>query len=408
MDAELKGFGVVVSQPVNSVHPNYTFFVQRMINARTVRVKIGRLGEISADEARKRAQIIIADMLKGVNPNEEKVRKRTRGVTLSEAASGYRNKPSRRSRTQKSDRTIVNHDHYFSVLGAWSSRPLSEITRSDVLAMHKMLTRTRGQVAANNSMRWFRSVYNSAMLIHESLPQNPCVVLSEYWNRERRKRSPIPWEQLPEWGRWVNGELRDRNPVRADLQLFLLFSGLRRTDACTIEVREVSVPLRKVFRPRPKGGEDRAYDMPMSNVLLDILTRRIRDNNQIFNADCRWVFPAFDKGGRIGFIREPKEEGRPSPHRLRDTYATAAHEAGVARLDQKILMNHVLSDGGDVTEGYQRPSWNHIVLQQERISAFLGRMLGDTKDLLVGANWPVQLSPEADALERLTPRLERL
>jgi hypothetical protein len=89
-----------------------------------------------------------------------------------------------------------------------------------------------------------------------------------------------------------------------------------------------------------------------------------------------WLFPSFARNGTVTHVVSPTEEGRPSPHRLRDTYATAAHEAEIPRLDQKILMNHKLPKGGDVTEGYQRPSWDHLVQQQERIAQFLVRKVG--------------------------------
>ncbi len=61
----------------------------------------------------------------------------------------------------------------------------------------------------------------------------------------------------------------------------------------------------------------------------------------------------------------------PSPHRLRDTYLTAAHEAGLSPWDIKILVNHTLPDSGDVTAGYLRPSLEHLRGCQERVAAFL-------------------------------------
>jgi len=196
-------------------------------------------------------------------------------------------------------------------------------------------------------------------------------VLTDYWNKEQRKRSPIAWDILPAWMLWANGDLRTRNPVRADLLLFILFSGLRREDASTIKQSEVSFDLSKILRPKPKGGEDRAYDMPLSDFLEGIIQRRITDNPILYGQSCDWVFPAFDRDGRVGHVSEPKEKGRPSPHRLRDTYATAAHEAHVPTLDQKILMNHMLPEGGDVTEGYKRPSWDYLVGEQQRITDYL-------------------------------------
>ena len=42
----------------------------------------------------------------------------------------------------------------------------------------------------------------------------------------------------------------------------------------------------------------------------------------------------------------------------------------MAPLDIKVLMNHMLPEG-DVTEGYMRPTMEHMLAQQERISFFI-------------------------------------
>lgn len=68
-------------------------------------------------------------------------------------------------------------------------------------------------------------------------------------------------------------------------------------------------------------------------------------------------------GKRVGHLR--------SRHRLRDTFATAAHAARIHPLDLKVLMNHRLPAGDDVTEGYIRPSVDHLRGCAEQIAAFL-------------------------------------
>jgi len=369
-DSEFRGFGVVVTRNDRTGIPTKTFFVQREVRGRARRVKIGRLGDLNAEQARKRAQEIVSDMLKGIDPNAEKRRARSRGVTLSEAADDYKQKPAKRTRSEKSSLTIGNHDRFLKALADWKARPLTEITRGDVMARHKKLTGSIGPVGANNVMRWFRAVYNAAMIVHETLPPNPCIVLGDRWNKEVRKRAPMAWDRLTDWSLWIDGALRDRNPVRADLFLFILFTGLRSTDAATIRWQDVNLTERKLHRPTPKGGADRAFDVPLSKFLIGILGRRKEENPVAYGKNCPWVFPAFDRHGRVSHVSELKEAGQPSPHRLRDTFATAAHEAGVASLDIKVLMNHVLPQG-DVTEGYMRPAMEHLLAQQERISSFL-------------------------------------
>lgn len=369
-DSEVKGFGVVVTRNDRSGDHTRTFFIQREVNGRPRRVTIGRFGDLNADDARKRAQEIVAKMLRGIDPNAEKRRNKARGVNLEAAAEDYKDKPTKRGRSAKSDLTKRNHDYFLSVLSDWKRRPLAEITRQDVLARHKKLTETNGPIAANNVLRWLRAVYNAAMIVHEDLPPNPCIVLGDRWNRETRRRAPVTWERLGDWSLWVDGELRIRNPIRADLLQFILFTGLRSTDAATVRWDEIKLDKRTLHRPFPKGGEDRAFDIPLSSFLVELLGRRKQENPVLFGKRCPWVFPTLDRHGRVSHVAELKEAGQPSPHRLRDTFATAAHEAGVSLFDIKILMNHALPIS-DVTEGYMRPTMEHLAKQQEKISRFI-------------------------------------
>ena len=213
--------------------------------------------------------------------------------------------------------------------------------------------------------------YGSRGRVGLAVPQaNPTVAVT--FNRVRRRREPIPWSELAAWSRTVE---RLRNPVRRDLQRFLLFTGLRSLDARTVRWEHVDLAAGTVHRPRPKGGEERAFTVPVARVVVELLERRRRENGE----DAGWVFPTRDSSGRVTHVVEAKQQrtvaGRkvphlPSPHRLRDTFATAAHEAGVHPLDLKVLMNHALP-GGDVTLGYVRPSVEHLRGAVERVAGFL-------------------------------------
>ena len=62
----------------------------------------------------------------------------------------------------------------------------------------------------------------------------------------------------------------------------------------------------------------------------------------------------------------------PSPHRLRDTFVAACVESGVGWVEIKALVNHSLpSNPDDVTEGYYRPSVEHLRAGIEKVTAFL-------------------------------------
>jgi integrase len=273
-------------------------------------------------------------------------------------------------------------------LGDWLKRPLVSLRRHEVATRHEALTDQSGPYVANRVMQQLRAVYNTAARRFESLPAtNP--VLAVTFNRLRRRREPIPWGELPAWRAAVAAL---SNPVRRDLQLFLLFTGLRSLDARTVRWEHVDLEAGTLHRPCPKGGLDRAFTVPVSAPVRELLAGRRVASAEL--ADCEggegrdgraggdggWVFPARDRAGRVTHVVEPKEQrqvaGRkrrhlPSPHRLRDTFASAAHEARVHPLDLKVLMNHALPAADDVTEGYIRPSLEHLRGAVEAIGAFL-------------------------------------
>ncbi len=85
-----------------------------------------------------------------------------------------------------------------------------------------------------------------------------------------------------------------------------------------------------------------------------------------------WAFPTRDRDGRVVPVQEPKVKGLPSPHRLRDTFVAACVQSGVGMVEIKTLVNHSLpSNPDDVTEGYYRPSVEHLRGCVERATVFL-------------------------------------
>lgn len=372
-DTEIKGFGVKVTPH------RKTFILQKDINGRSKRVTIGRFGEWTADDARKHARELAVQMAKGIDPNEEKRAKRELGTTFEEAIEMHLAAMRAKRCAQRSMDVILEDSSRY--LSDWLNRPLASISRNECATRHERITEDSGPYAANRALQQFRAVYNTANRRMEGLPPNPIIGVT--FNKTKRRREPVPWAELPAWKERVDGI---QNPIRRDLQLFILFTGLRSTDARTVRWEHIDFKAGTVHRPNPKGGEDHAFTVPLASYVLDLLKARRAENKLIYPNDGGWVFPSQNIKGEVTYVAQGKEqrynaEGKkvgylPSPHRLRDTFASAAHEARLHPLDLKVLMNHRLASSDDVTEGYIRPSVEHLRDCAERVAAFLRKKMG--------------------------------
>jgi hypothetical protein len=76
------------------------------------------------------------------------------------------------------------------------------------------------------------------------------------------------------------------------------------------------------------------------------------------------VFPTAD-----GHVVETRCPGVPIVHRLRDSFATTAHAAGIDWMSPKVLVNHSLpGESGNVTAGYVRPGLETLRAAAQRIA----------------------------------------
>ncbi|MBT7942618.1 MAG: tyrosine-type recombinase/integrase, partial [Alphaproteobacteria bacterium] len=350
-DTLLTGFGVLVGAK------SKTYVAQRDVAGRTIRVTIGRHGVFAAERARKEAQQLIARMAAGEDPNQTKREAASRSITLRQALEAYeqtlRNK-NRSVRTIEGYRLSIER-----YLKNWLDKPLADIDRSTVRKRHQMIGK-KGKYAANATMRAFRAVWNRAMKEHEELPICPTVNVD--WFEEKPRKAAVPTFELR--------HLHDRimampNEIRRDYILFVLFTGMRRQAVATMRWEDVDLDAAMVHVPRPKGGERRAFDLPLSSHLVKLLAR-CKKNGAHF--ESQWVFPSETSGS--GHIAEPKEDGLPNPHAMRHTYVTAATNAGVNPYHVKLLTNHALPKS-DITGGYISSEGDDLRNSQERVTAYL-------------------------------------
>jgi integrase len=356
MDTELKGFGVCVGKQ------SKTYFAQRGIGSgRTVRVTIGRHGVFTVETARKEAQQILAKLARGVNPVEEKRAARAKGITLGEAWTLYQDTLKSKGSSPK---TLQGYEQAMTYLSPWQAKPLAKINREDCRIRHKAIadevrsgkragkyhrnrkrTEVTGHDTANRVMRVLRAVWNRARKQHPELPECPTVNVDFF--KTEKPRTAIPADALP---RWYEAVLVDRNTVRRDYLLTALLTGLRRNDVATMREADVDLDNAVLFVPVPKGGKAKAFSLPLSDYLVELLKRRKAENKKLF-PKSPWMFPAFSVAGHIKEPRIDVPGLHWTPHDLRRTFITVAESLDVSSFAIKSLVNHS-QPKEDVTGGY--------------------------------------------------------
>jgi integrase len=360
-DSECRGFFVL------SHRTSKSYYVQHDIAGRSVMVNLGRTDTMLVKEARKLAMATIVQMKNGINPNDDKKQRTLQAIVDAETdAFTFRDALNLHLYERKRERSAKTIHNYLNVaethLADLMNKPLVWIGANQHLieALHNRVTRRgwdrtrkagRGRrttcgpapYAANGAVRLFRAVYRFARV------KKPRLNLPEFrpveLNPEHPRDSALTLEQLPVWYEAV---MALPNPIRRDFNLFTLFTGNR--SAATGEMRWEHVDLTgavngvpSVYVPTPKGGASKAFYIPLSDFLVDLLTaRRECQATQAAFPASEWVFPAIDSA--TGHIEEPTEKRhaflkRFSPHSLRHSFATFAQFAGVNLTDISFLMN---------------------------------------------------------------------
>lgn len=356
-DTELRGFYLIVSPNKRS------FYVQSLVNGKQVRVKIGDYPAMDAKQSRDIARQTLVSMRAGINPAEHKRKAKQKTVTLREVLNFHLSAKQLSSRTAQS-----YHYNCNEYLADWLDCPLAElgVNRIAVRERHVLLSNKHGLATADGVMRVFRALYNRALREFPELPSNPASNIDFHGIRHRKVN--VSGIDFKAWGKAV---LMLENPIRRDLHLFMLLTGMRRSATCEVCIEHLNEQSDTLYIPKPKGGAARAFDLPLSNALQDLIKHRINNNKQRYR-DTLWLFPGNSAAGHVTEIYQ-QELNNLTGHALRHLYATLALEAGVPIAELKFLLNHAI---GNVTMGYLHPSVDYLRTLQEKATIKILDTLG--------------------------------
>lgn len=302
---------------------------------------IGRFPVISADTARQTALGFALEWGRGAGKKIQ-----VGAPTLTSALDTYLARPKLRSEACK----LSVRQQFDLHLKDWQRLPLDEITKSMVVERHRSLVKTPS--AANHLLKTFRTVWNHARRVY-NLPEAPTMAIE--WYVERPNGTVI--EDLAVWRDEVDGFF---NPIHKVFYELILFTGLRKTEALSLEWKNVHED--RIHIPMTKNGRD--FDLPILQLLHEILAP-MRGLSQ------KWVFPS--SKSVAGYVNQPQKLSW-SPHAHRRTFATVAMEAGILEEVVGRLLNHTpLSITG---QRYTKPSLDALRPAMEVVCGELSSRIG--------------------------------
>jgi integrase len=152
------------------------------------------------------------------------------------------------------------------------------------------------------------------------------------------------------------------NPVRRDLQLVALFTGIRSDGVRNLRWADVDFGAELIQVARAQG--DRPYSLPMVKTVRKLLERRKADNAR---SELR------DEDG------EPvRVNTLPGIHVSRRTFNSVAAEIGIDLEAREALMNHS-GRGVNVKHDVQTERLDHLRASAERIERALWERIKGTR-----------------------------
>jgi integrase len=230
-DESLKGFALrITSNGVKS------FVVEKSINNKVRRITLGKYNAaLPVEKARKKAQILLGQIADSADPIAEKLAVIMQQTTLDEVMHDYL-----KARKSLKPSTLYGYHHVLNKgFSDWKDRPIIAITKNIVEERHIKLGNEKGMAYANLAMRFLRALFNFAIGKYEDaqgrslIADNPVKRLSQTraWYRVERRQTFIKSHELKNWYKGV--QQLENNTFR-DYLLLIIFTGLRRQEACRL------------------------------------------------------------------------------------------------------------------------------------------------------------------------------
>ena len=285
-DSELKGFGVRVYPSGAKV-----YVVQSRGPDGPTRVTVGRHGVITAQQARRRAALILTRIKAGEAPSAVNASRAELGPTVAELAERYLREHVAvhcKQSTARAYRYTVGK----YILPAVGSLPIGGLDRRHVSSLHYKLRRTPS--VANEAIATLSRMLNRAET-WGLFPagRNPCRHVVKY--RQRKRERFLTEEEFRRLGQTLTAlEAEGRVPVHAAGALrLLMLTGCRYNEIVTLRWEDVHLDVNEIRLRDSKSGP---RVVPLSPAAVRVLADLPRAPGN------PWVIAGSKPGSRLPHI----------------------------------------------------------------------------------------------------------
>jgi integrase len=298
-------------------------------------VKLGRLGDVTVDQARRRAEQLKASVSLGADPLAELDRKRA--VPIFESFARERYLP----HVQERLRSAGNIEAYLRkrILPALGRKALDEIGQDDVASLRRaLIDEGLSPSSVNRHLATLRSMFNLALRWQLFEGRNPAA--SPGMLRERQRDVYLDAGQTQALMRALDA---DRCPDSAAALALLAVTGARKNEVLRATWDLVDLGRGVLTVPRSKSGRPR--HIPLSPYAAAILERQLLRRA----VDNPFVFPSRVHAGRClenlrgGWARAKRLAGLPKDlriHDLRHSFASALANSGIPLNEIGTVLGH--------------------------------------------------------------------
>lgn len=339
-DTELKGLGLRVGKDTKTFYVKVDVPDSGTGKYKSVKGKLGRYGEITPDEARKKAPAIMAKLRAGKTVDDAPI------PTLRRLYQKYIEVKNLKPNTVAAYKIYFENEKG-AKFSSWMDIPAPELIqmlRPDVvIARYQDVLSLSGKGAASNSFKMLQAIINYGMILFpQYISRNPVKVITdaELWPEIKTRTTFINPEQF----KVFHDALLSFPAIHRDCYLFALYQGLRPDEAHSLRWEDVDLE-KKLFDLTWKDSETKHRGaLPLSRQTAEILRRRhnVRQEGSIY------VFPSGSGRSSSGHVMLRADKLRAktgldiTPHSLRRTFIQIGEKrVKIARESVKFLTNHL-------------------------------------------------------------------